>query len=321
MLSLALTLALAASPGEANPPSVHPPAVARPGEVTTLDTPAQVRALCDALEPPERVTRGRDAVERGRAQAEHEARREAALEGRYRVRVAPERVPFAPYDVEERRLELSDRAWLSGAGGALHVWMTADAGLPVTAGPAAAERIVSAAARRALVLTLTFQLPDDDEVMCAHAAGSHAWTLGVEPQAWELAEGGEVLARGGEGSDRPSVTVAHGALPRVEVSEPVGDAAGRELKGAVAGRAGELERCYRRALAADPALDGTLVAELDLSAGAGAPRAVRIAVDSIQDDAMLACVTGVLAATPFPRGAGAVATIPIHFELQAPDGP
>jgi hypothetical protein len=315
MLSLALTLALSVQPGEAAAPSVEAPAA--PAEVTSLETPAQVRALCDALDPAERVARGRDAVERGRAQAEHEARREAALAGIYRVRIAPERIVFATYDPEERRLALSDRAWLTAAGGALHVWMVSDAGLPVAAEPAVAARIVEAAASRTLALTLTFELPVDDEVTCAHPAGSRAWALGVEPRGWELAEHGALLARGGEGSDRPLVTADQGATPRVDVAEWVGDARG--VRGAVADRAPDLERCYRRALAVDPALDGTLVAELDLGGEGGAPRSVRIAVDSVQDDVMLACVTGVLARTAFPRGADALATIPIHFELQAPD--
>jgi hypothetical protein len=313
MLPLALTLALAAGPVESHPLSVEPPPA--PGEVVTLDTAEQVRALCDVLDPPERALAAGDAVEQDRMRALRERRHDAALAGRYRVQIAPERLVFS-YDGEERRLRLSQRGWLVAARGALRLWTVVDEGLPVAASPGAAKHIVDAAARKTLTVVLTFDLPDDDEVSCAHPAGSRAWALGVEPFSWELRERGRTLARGGEGGDRPVVTA--GALPRVDVAEPIGELGGRDLRAAVTARTKDLEGCYRRALRVAPALDGSVVAELDLGGDAGVPRGVRIAIDSLQDEAMLGCVTRVLAATAFPTGRDSVAAIPIHFELDAP---
>jgi hypothetical protein len=318
MLTLALSLALNIAPAEAPRPSVNTPAAARALDVRSVDSPAQVRALCEAIEPVERAAGRGDAVERSRAADARQARREEALAARYRVKIAADRLAFDEYDAGERVLALTDRTWLWTAGGALHLWATEDATLPVSVDEATAERIVRAAARRKLSLTLTFTLPDGAEAACAHPNGARRWTLGVEPQAWELAENGQVLARGGEGSDRPLVTVAQGARPRVEVAEPFAEEGGRALREAVAARSRELQVCYGRALAMDPALDGAVVTEIDLDGNGGAPRGVRVAADSVQDDAMVACVARVVAATPFPPGPATVAAIPIHFELEAP---
>jgi hypothetical protein len=321
MLPLASTLALVAlaAPAEAAPPRAGEPLRADdPGVVLSVDTPGQVRTLCETLDPPERAPLAGDVVERSRALADREVKREGALAARYQVKIAPERLVFAEYDRDRGELSLSDRAWLTTARGALRVWMLEDRGLPVTAEPGLAERIVKAAARKALTLTLTFDLPDDDEVACAHPAGSRAWALGVEPFGWEYSADGRVLARGGEGRDRPMVSAAQGAVPRVEVSDPIGAEGAAELRGAVAARSKDLERCYARALAATPDLDGSVVAELDLGGGGGAPRAVRVAIDSVQDPGLTSCVAGVLAATAFPKGPATVAALPIHFELSAP---
>src|SRR6266496_202283 len=152
MLALALTLAVTASPPTTARPTVEPPAASTPTAVQALDTPAQARALCDALTPTERLRPKGNAVERSRAGAEHAARREAALNGRYRVTIPAGRLWFAPYDAEERRLELSERAFLTGAGGALHVWAVESAALPVALDTAAAERLMQAAQRKTRAL-------------------------------------------------------------------------------------------------------------------------------------------------------------------------
>jgi hypothetical protein len=318
MLTLALTLALAAAPAEDVKPPANAPPAALAIDARTVESPAQVRALCQILEPSERAVQRGDAVERSRLSAERDVRRDAALGARYRVKLASDHLQFAEYDPEERELTLSDRTWLWTQGGALHLWATEDAALPVRADPATAERIVKAAARKTLALTLTFTLPEGDDATCAHPNGSRSWVLGVEPHAWEFSEAGQVLARGGEGSDRPLVNMAQGARPRVEVSEPIAEEGGRELRAAVTARSKELRGCYLQALRTDPGLDGAVVAEVDLDGNGGAPRSVRVAADSVQNDAMVACVRGVLAETPFPAGRATVAAIPIHFELEAP---
>lgn len=312
MLLLALALGLAApqtAPGAAAVDAT-PVTNGQPAPVQVVNDPPQARALCEALTPGERLPRGADVVAQARAEAQQDARRETALAGRYRVSVPAQALRFAPYDLEEEELSISDRAFLAGAGGKLHLWAASRAGLPVHADAATASRIVQAEKDRTLALHLTFTLPDDeDEAVCAHAAGSEHYALGVEPFSWEYAVGDEVLARGGEGGDRPLVTAAQGARPRVEVSEPYG-AGGREARQALEGRARDLQGCYEQALRRNPGLDGTLVAEVEPG------RAPRLAADSVQDDALGACVQGVVARVRFP--AGDRVDLPIHFLLEPP---
>jgi hypothetical protein len=313
MPTSALALALALAGTVIEPP---PAAELQARPVQVLQTAAQVRTLCEVLVPPERLRARGDAVQRARAGAEHERQRVASLGSRYRMVVPGDRLRFTAWDPEEKRLALSERVFLAGAGGALVVWAVEERGLPVIVDADAAARIMEAAARHELELDLTFNLPDDDdEVVCVHRNGAARWGLGVEPVAWAYAARGQALARGGEGADRPAVTAEHGARARVEVGEPVGDER-PGLRGAVEARAPDLQGCYREALRANPALDGSLVADLQLSSE-GAARQVRVAVDSLQDDGLAACVRGVLAHTSFPRGE-ARAAIPIRFSLEEP---
>ncbi len=280
-----------------------------------LDYPKQVEALCASLTPAERVRFRGDALERGKAEAAHQAGRSAIFGRRYQVEIPGNRIAFEPYDEGEGELAVSPRAVLTGARGSLRVWASEDAQLAVKASRAEARRVLDAQQAGALTLLLTFDLPDEDEAgsPCAHAAGSRLYTLAVEPVSWQYASRGEVLARGGEGADRPQATAAQGGRPTVEVGESMGGNA--ELRQAIVARTKELAACYHDALRRDPALDGTLVVEVGLRQDS-AP-SVRVAADSLQDGPLAACARGAVAKAAFPKGA-AKATVPIRFTLQAP---
>jgi len=316
MLSLALSLALAAPQSAAGKVPVEAPPITsgQPGAVQVIADPTQVRGLCAALLPPDRLATKGDVVARAQAETQQDVRREAALAGRYRVVVPADRLKFGPYDRDEQQLTLSDRTFLAAANGTLHLWAVSQEGLPVAADVAAAQRIAQAATQRKLTLALTFTLPDDeDAAYCTNVAGSQQYGLGVEPFSWEYVVDGQVLARGGEGGDRPLLTAAQGARPRVAVSDPYG-AGGREARRAVEATAPDLVSCYQQALRENPALDGTLVAEVDLSAG----QSVRVAADSVQDDGLTRCVMGVISRARIPRAGASRLDIPIHFLLEAP---
>jgi hypothetical protein len=315
MFALLLAAALLAPPpvsSEAHPAEAPAPRLAP----SRLETLAHVRALCDALTPEERFAAKGDAVARARADREHEARREVTLNGRYGVTVTGDRLRFASFDPEESRLTLSDRSILVAAGDSLRLWTTEAAGLPVAADEEAARRILEAQKKRTLSVALVFVLPEDgEEAVCSHAEGALSYTLGVEPVSWQYLERGAVLARGGEGSDRPLWTVAEGARPRVEVAEPL--EGGSPVQAAVRAHASGLEGCYQRALKAAPGLDGSLVADLDFGPG-GVGREVRIALDSVQDEGLVTCVRDVLARVALVGWQGRRAAVPIHFALDPP---
>jgi hypothetical protein len=236
---------------------------------------------------------------------------------RYRVRIDARRLAFAPYDDGEERLELAPRLVLVGLGGALRLWATEDVQLPVRAAPPVARRVLDALAEGTLALFVTFDLAErENEPPCAHVPGSRQYTLAAEPLAWEWASRGKVLARGGEGADRPLASVAEGAKPRVEVGSPICEGDGGALKDLFAGWSADLLRCYDGALARNPRLDGTLVIELRLGPE-GVARNVRISADSMQDAAVAACVREVAARPGYPREPRGRCSVPVTFALEA----
>jgi hypothetical protein len=307
-LALLLAAATAAPAGTPAAPAVR---LADPGPdrpVVHLSTGDQVKDLCSALVPAERLRARGDAVERGEAEAAHDGARDRAIQGRYEVEVPARALRFAPYDGPERRLSLAEPAQIVAGDGAIRLWPTEERGLPVEIDAAGARKVLDAQRAGTLALTLVFDLPDD--VTCGPGAKGKAVTLPVEPVGWRWSDGPTTLARGGAGADRPILTVAQGARPRVAVGDPIVGPA--EAKKAVVGRALELQTCYVEALRRVPSLDGVLVADL----GGARPA---ISADSVGDAGLASCVQQALAPLA-PAKAGQLA-VPIRFELAPPGTP
>jgi hypothetical protein len=272
--------------------------------ITRLATPDDVARLCRALDPPERLRSKGDALERGAAEARADHDHDAAVTGRYEV-VAPARgLAFAPYDAPERRLALVEPVQISFADGTARLWPSEERALPVEADAAGARRVIDAQRAGRLTLRIVFDLGDD--ASCGKGARGTRLTLPVEPVSWRWVDGDVVLARGGAAVDRPLLTVAQGARPRVDVGEPI--AGPPEAKKLVLAREAELEACYAEALRRDPGLDGVLVADL------GGPRPA-ITADSVGDPDLATCVQRVL--VPLAPAQGRLA-VPLRFELEAP---
>jgi hypothetical protein len=269
-----------------------------------LDTAADLTRLCDALDPSERLRTPGDAVARGEAETRHDAERDAAVTARYEVTVPAAGLAFAPYDGPERRLALVEPVQLPVAGGTARLWPTEERSLAVEVDAAGARRIIDAQRAGRLSLALVFDLGDD--ATCGKGARGKKLTVPVEPVAWRWLDGDAVLARGGAAVDRPLLTAAQGALPRVAIGEPIAGPA--EAKKAVVARVADLEACYAEALKRDPGADGVLVADL-------AGQRPAISADSVGDPELAACVQRALA--PLAPAAGRLA-VPIRFELEAP---
>ena len=279
----ALLLAAAAPAGKPSAPvvSAAPPAPDRPA--VRLATAEDLTRLCAVLQPSERLRGAGDAVERGEAETKHDAARDAALTERYEVVVPAAALAFAPYDGPERRLALSEPVQVAVGDGTARLWPTEERALPVEIDAAAARRVLD-----------------------AQRAGKK-FTIPVEPVSWRWIDGESVLARGGAAADRPLLTAAQGARPKVDVGEPIAGPA--ETKKAVLARSADLEACYAEALKRDPGIDGVLVADL------GGKRAA-ISADSVGDADLAACVQKVLG--PLAPAKGGKAAVPIRFELQPP---
>jgi hypothetical protein len=270
--------------------------------VEQLAGAADVVSLCKRLVPAERLRPAGDAVEQGQASSKQEAERERSLTTRYQVTLPSARLDFAPYDGPEQRLEVAEPATLKLEDGAVILTATEDRGLPVHVDAAMARKILAARTAGRLGLQLVFDLPDD--AVCIVDRRGKRFTLGVEPVEWSWRDGEAVLAWGGVAEDRPSVNLASGARPLVDVGEPI--AGPSEAKKAVAARRADLTACYAQELRRDPAIDGVVVVDLG--------RKIGVAADSTGSPALTACVERVLA----PLAGSAVASVPIRFELLAP---
>jgi hypothetical protein len=310
MLSTLLSVALLATPPAGG--AATEPKPSAPEGLVAISTPDEARQLCRAVTPPDRLAFEGSSVERSDAARAHEEGRDAALQGRYRVTVPAKGLAFAPYDSDENTLALWSHAVPSGADGAARLALVEDQGLPVKADPATARRLVAAQQEGTLALHVTFVLAEDD-APCFALAGAPASTFAAEPVAWQYVAGDEVLARGGQDADRPLVSAAKGARPRVELGKPVDEGGAFEVRTTAPEHVRELEGCYSEALKRDPYLDGAIVVALQPLAGT---ERVKIAADSVQDEAFVGCVRGVLARVDV-NGAGRT-WLPIHFVLEGP---
>ncbi|HEY6101229.1 MAG TPA: hypothetical protein VIW03_17465 [Anaeromyxobacter sp.] len=307
-LLLALPAAAPAPAGSAAAPVIRHDASGPDKPPVTLATADDVMRLCRALEFSERVRSPGDAVERGEAETAHGAERAAALKERYAATVPAAKLPFAPYDGPERRLALHEPVQLPVADGTARLWPTEARSLAVEAEAGAARRVLDAQRRGTLALSVVFDLPED--ATCASGPRGKTYAIPIDPVAWRWLDGEAVIAHGGAAAERPLVSAAQGARPRVDVGEPIAGPAA--LRKAVVARSRDLEGCYAEALKKDPALDGVLVADL------GGPRAA-ISADSVGDVDFAACVQKALAS--LAPAQGGKAAVPIRFELAPPIEP
>jgi hypothetical protein len=295
-------LLLAATPGEAPATPATLRAEGAPAEeVRPLAGADDLAQLCRRLVPVERLRPKGDAVAQGEARTRHEALRDAAVTARYEVTVPAAKLAFAPYDGPEQRLEVSEPAKLRLGTGAV-ITAVDQRGLPVQVNATVARRILAAQSAGRLSLRLVFDLPDD--AICASSTGGKRVDLGVEPVEWTWLDGGAPLAWGGVAGDRPSMTLAVGAAPAVDVGEPI--AGPSEAKKAVLTKRAELTACYADELRRTPALDGLVVVDLGAR--------IAISADSTGSAALARCVEQALA----PLAGGAAASVPIRFELAVP---
>jgi hypothetical protein len=308
-LLLAASAAAPAAPAKsATTPAIRYERAAPERAPVPILTGDDVARLCRALEPGERLRPTGDAIVRGAAEAQHGAERAAALKERYVARVPAARLAFAPYDGPERRLALQEPVQLPIADGAARLWPTEARDLAVEAEASAARNVLDAQRGGTLTLAVVFDLPDD--ATCGISPRGKMRTIPIDPVAWRWLDGDRIVAHGGAAADRPLVSAAQGARPRVDVGEPLAGPA--ELKKAVMARARDLETCYATALQKDPGLDGVLVADL------AGPRAA-ISADSVGDEELAACVQRALASLAPARGGKAA--VPIRFELAPPIEP
>jgi hypothetical protein len=234
---------------------------------------------------------------------------------------------FAPYDGKRARLVVDAGKGFRAITGAWEL-----AVVPPAAGNAPLDVAIPASGKEAaqliregraaeLQLWLWFRpatLPQQAGA-CAevHRVKGAALRLGVTPLAFALVRGKEQIASG-ETSAFAALRAADGPVadPSVDVGKPVLTGTSGNAPEAVArvarGLAPRLLDCYRRGLAADPELRGTLVVGVATD-GKGGVKEARAEIDGLGAPAVVTCVVAQVKAARFTGGEGARFSFPVRF--------
>jgi hypothetical protein len=245
-----------------------------------------------------------------------------------RTQLASRSFALAAYDARAAKVAIDARRGFRAADGSFEMVLHHLAGgrppagaleLAVPATAAEGEELRGAHARGELELSLWFHVatPADGSDVCATVRSSRGdgVRIAIEPLAFELTRRGERIASGE--SARFAALADPGPVtdPRVVVAAPVltseNGRAPRAAARAASALGPELLGCYRRGLAGDPSLRGSLVAGVDVGADGRVVRA-RAELDGLGAPAVTGCVLAVVRGARFPRGPERI-SIPMQF--------
>jgi hypothetical protein len=297
LVLLALGLAPGAAAAQARPAGLR--------DEVLLSGAADVKALCTELH---------DGDEDARASV-------------YVIALSSASWSFAPYDGKRARLVVDAGKGFRAVTGAWEL-----AVVPPAAGTAPLDVAIPASGKEAaqliregraaeLQLWLWFRpatLPRGAGA-CAevHRVKGEALRLGVTPLAFALVRGKEQVASG-ETSAFAALRAADGPVadPTVDVGKPVLTATSGNAPEPVARVARSLTprllECYRRGLAADPELRGTLVVGVATDAKGNVSEA-RAEIDGLGAAAVSACVVAQVKAARFTGGESSRFSFPVRF--------
>lgn len=235
---------------------------------------------------------------------------------------------LAPFDSRSAKVGIDGRRGFRATDGSFEMVLYHLAGgrapagaleLAIPASASEAAELESAHARGELELTLWYQVatPTDGSDACATVRSTRGdgVRMAIEPLAFELTRRGERVASG-ESARFAALTDPGPVLePRVIVARPMLTAENGPAPKAAARAAtaltSELLGCYRRGLAGEPGLRGSLVAGVDVGADGRVVRA-RAELDGLGAPEVTSCVLQTVRAGKFPRGPERL-SIPIRF--------
>jgi hypothetical protein len=289
--------------------SVFPMAVEARG-LEGIENAAQVGALCAevAVESPA-------------------AREEASARLRH-SRFGAGTFTLAEYEAATARLAIDGARGFRARDGSFEMVLHALVGgvppagaltMAVPASATEAEDLRRAHARGELELTLWYQVasPPDGGDVCATVRSTRGdgIRIAIEPLAFELSRKGERIASGESARFAALTDPGPVVEPRVVVSRPMLTAENGRAPQAAARAASALEpgllACYRRGLAGEPALRGSLVAGVELAAD-GRVKQARAELDALGAPEVTSCVLAAVRTARFPRGSARL-SIPIRF--------
>jgi hypothetical protein len=234
---------------------------------------------------------------------------------------------FAPYDGKRARLVVDAGKGFRAVSGAWELAVVPPAAgatpldLAIPASGKEAAQLIREGRAAELQLWLWFRpatLPKQAGA-CAevHRVKGEALRLGVTPLAFALVRGKEQVASG-ETSAFAALRAADGPVgdPTVDVGKPVLTGSSGNAPEPVArvarGLAPRLLDCYRRGLAADPELRGTLVVGVATD-GKGNVSEARAEIDGLGAAAVSACVVAQVKAARFAGGESSRFSFPVRF--------
>jgi hypothetical protein len=216
--------------------------------------------------------------------------KETALKQEFLLRLAPGQFQIAESDPETGTLTVDTSRSFRFFKGQVVLYPVDEEDLDLT--------LLEGQAMPASTGDMTLELdvrPGQDAEQPCYTGLAKDYVLGVEVLSARLvSHEGKVVAQlePDESIDRAPVK-SEGA-PQVEV-EPAqvegSPQASAQLTENVKQLRPQLTECYQKGLARTPTLDGSLVLGFDLSP-AGKPGEITVEADSVQDDAMSACVSG-----------------------------
>jgi len=336
LLGLALSLGCATAPPMASPLAepLPPPdetaartTTASPafrhvhenGDANDISGPDDLANLCRALRDEASMSFAGNTVEQARASEAHADHRQQASVARYVTIIPASGFAFRAYDIDERKLALdTDRNLVLGDGAELFI-PSKDPAPGFVVGPELANRILAQHATDKVALRLLFR-PARSELRkdgCMWLSGGGVVKMEVEVLATALvAPDGNILSRGDTGDYADSMLAAPVRAPQVTVGKPRA-ADGKEIPASLsqgfAALAAQAQSCYEQALAARPALRGTMVLAIRIAA-AGRIESPHVEISSLGDDTLSKCVASRAAtAKLLGASAGQRYSIPLQF--------
>ncbi len=289
-------------------------AAAQPTAAAVLKGEEDVRTLCLALRPVERVTFTGDAAERAKAKQAFEQERERLLRAEFAVELPWGGFTVSEWDPVEKVATVAAERPFRAAGGALTFFDPDRDDLPLGAVEGAEDALQTALAKGQAVLAVTFKPAEEEGSPCV-IGKAKTYSLVVDLTSAELRVGGKALARAaGDGFEsRPG----GGGTPTV-VLKPAPAQDCEKCSNAVALSAqsahASVEKCYAEALAKEPGLDGSLV--LGLAVGNdGKVQVESVALDSVQNAGVVACIKRALG-TARSQVLGGRAMLMVQLELR-----
>lgn len=265
-----------------------PAAFAEPS-ASVLKSEEEVRSLCLALRPVERVTFTGNPAERAKAKQEFEQERERLLRAEFAVELPWGGFTVSEWDPAEKVATVAAERPFRAAGGALLFFDPDRDDIQLGALEGAADALQTALAKGQAVLAVTFRPAEEEGSPCV-ISKAKTYSLAVDLTSAVLKAGGKPLAKAaGDGYEPRSG--AGGAPAVVLKPAPAGDCAKCSDEVALSAQSARplIEKCYAEALTREPGLDGSLV--LGLSVGKdGKVQVDAVALDSVQNADVVACV-------------------------------